>query len=558
MARQSEEDIVDLIRIVLSEHETYYNQKRIEFRRYSDAYDTEFWRNSKNRIDNDMIRVETSDCFAYVEGFIASLFSKHPAVVLAKDPAMTTGNPELAQVVANRFLFDKREHIENSSRLSLIYPSSFLKLSANDSDDMLEKVAVRAVPPWEVIVDADATSWDEQRFVAHIYYLTLPEAKAKFGNNKSWSPIPKEDYFATVEENMTVLGARQSVLPEDYLYIKIIEFYDMNYDQLYFWSPNLEDATQLLQAGVEIPIRTYDDSPLSPIVPMYYSKKPQKPLVGLSAVARLYDQFYEKNIMRTYWANSVRRNSRQAIYKKGVFDDEALAKITSGVDGAMIGVDSQSLEGLFKWVEQQPISFDFDRYLGSIERDINRGSISAPFTDGVVSGATATEIMAISQYSASEIGKMARERDAAIERIALVYLRIISDLVGGGEGQDGNEDFQEQTVTLEVDGNRRIISPKDLDAKFKIVALDQASTPLSETIKKQNLVELLPILQNLGVPMNKVKEEIIRLYDLPKSFLEDPPPPPPQEMPPQGLPQGMAEGMPPQGMPQGLPPNLGL
>ena len=79
MARQSEEDIVDLIRIVLSEHETYYNQKRIEFRRYSDAYDTEFWRNSKNRIDNDMIRVETSDCFAYVEGFIASLFSKHPA-----------------------------------------------------------------------------------------------------------------------------------------------------------------------------------------------------------------------------------------------------------------------------------------------------------------------------------------------------------------------------------------------------------------------------------------------------------------------------------------------
>ena len=72
-----------------------------------------------------------------------------------------------------------------------------------------------------------------------------------------------------------------------------------------------------------------------------------------------------------------------------------------------------------------------------------------------------------------------------------------------------------------------------LDAKFKIVALDQSSTPLSEAIKRTNLVNLLPVLAQLGVPNNTIKEELIRIYDFPQSFLETPPTPPQQQSMPQ-------------------------
>jgi len=58
--------------------------------------------------------------------------------------------------------------------------------------------------------------------------------------------------------------------------------------------------------------------------------------------------------------------------------------------------------------------------------DINRGSILAPFSRGEATKATATEVAALAQYSASEIGKLARERDGAIEMISTVYLRIIA------------------------------------------------------------------------------------------------------------------------------------
>lgn len=529
---RTQKDVIALIRQVLTEHEDYYDHCRADLKRYKNVYENKFW--EENAFDDTMVRIETADAFSYVEGFIASLFSRQPAVAIGKDPSSLTGEPHLAQEVVNRFLFNQREQLELASRLALIYPNSFLKLSPNPTDDILEKVAVRALPPWEVIVDFDANSWNSQRFCGHVYYLTLPEAKEKFGAKK-FNSIPKKDYF----EEGRYAGPKTDDLPDDYLYIQVVEFYDFAYDSLYFWSPNYNEGDNLLEK-TDIPVRSYDDKPLSPICPLYYSRKPEKPMLGLSAIARVYDQFYEKNILRTYWANAVRRDSRQFIYKEGALDEEALAQITSGVDGAMIAVDEPTLAGVIQEVPVTPISTNFDRYLAQIEGDINRGSILAPFSRGEATKATATEITALASYSASEIGKMARERDGAIESLANVYLRIISLLVEDGE-----------KAVIVVDDLPKVISVADLDAKFKIVALDQSSTPLSEAIKKQNLVSLFPQLVALGVSADKIKKELVRLYDFPKDFLEEAPPEPPAPQEgPQGEPQGQGGGLTQEGLQQ--------
>jgi hypothetical protein len=66
----------------------------------------------------------------------------------------------------------------------------------------------------------------------------------------------------------------------------------------------------------------------------------------------------------------------------------------------------------------------------------------------------------------------------------------------------------------------RVLTPTDLDGKFRINALDQGSTPLSDSLRKQNLLSLLPTLQGLGVDSRKMLEEIVRAYELPKDFLE--------------------------------------
>jgi hypothetical protein len=509
MAR-TQNDIINFIYTVYADHKDYWEQKSSELKRYKDAYETKFWNNE--RYDSTMIRIETADTFSYVEGFIASLFSKTPAVVIGSDIAATGGDPKMAQAASNRFLYTQREQLEIGSRLALIYDYCAYKLCPEESDEMLDKVSIKAIPCWEVIVDRDAAGSDDCRFVGHNYYMTLVEARKIFGA-KQFVPVPKKDYFDDYATNSNRgMDASYASLPPEYLYVEIVELYDLLHDEVYYWSPNYSNGDKLLERS-EIPIRTYNDRPLPNIVTLYYARCPSKPMEGLSAVARVYDQVYEKNILRTYWANAVRRDSRQYLYKEGMLDEEELAKITAGVDGAMIGVDTDTLDGLIRPIGVEPISSNFDRYLAYIEQDINRGSILAPFSRGEATKATATEITALAQYSASEIGKMAREKDAAIEQISNVYIRLLTLLTEEGE-----------TTVLDVEGSAKVLTSEDLEGKFRINALDQGSTPLSDAIRKQNLISLLPTLQGLGVQPQNILEEIVRSYELPESFLEQPPP----------------------------------
>ena len=305
MAR-TERDKINFIQIVHSEHKDYWQEKSAELKKYKDAYETKFWQSEYYH--DTMIRIETSDAFAYIEGFIASLFTRTPAVVVGHDIAATGGDAKLAQAASNRFLYNQREQLEIASRLALIYDYSGLKLCPEDSDEMLDKVSIEAVPCWEIIVDRDASGQRDSRFIGHNYYMTVVEAKEKFGAKK-FHAVPKSDYFDTYQGDSNYSDSYAD-LPDDYLYIEIVELYDILHDEVYYWSPNYSNGDKLLKYG-PIPIRTYNDNPLPNISTLYYTRCPSKPMEGLSAMSRVYDQIYEKNILRTYWANAVRRDSRQ-------------------------------------------------------------------------------------------------------------------------------------------------------------------------------------------------------------------------------------------------------
>jgi hypothetical protein len=258
---------------------------------------------------------------------------------------------------------------------------------------------------------------------------------------------------------------------------------------------------------------------------------------GYSSLYRIYDQIFEKNIVRSFWANAIRRDSRQYLYKEGALDEDSLAKITSGVDGAMIPVDADTLEGIIKVVDVVPLSGNFDRYLGSVESDLQRGSVLAPFVGGEATKATATEVAALASYTASQIGKMARERDEAIEGIALVYTRMLVDLLK-------SEDLEDTVVS---EGEVYRVTADKLEGKFRFASADQTNTPVATVMKRQELVSLLPILQGLGIPVDKIKEEVVRQFDLPKEFNDVPPPEPVAAAPAalMGAPQAPPEGVSP-------------
>ncbi len=515
---------VALIRAACKEHNDKWDTAQPTLAKLRNAYLCKFWEGEN--WDNTNIRVEVADAYAYVEGFIASLFSSHPAIEAEAD-IQEDGDAELVKEITNRFLYNTQVQFESASRMALIYPCAFFKLAPREGDNLkiVDKIEVRAVPAWEVIVDTEANSWESQRFVAHSYYLPVSEARKKWGNKK-FSTTSKLDFFDDVTGTANESG--DDSLPDDFQFIQLVEFYDFLNDRLYFYSPNWGNGQELLEDTV-IPVRAFDDSPLSTIVPLYYSRVPEKPLEGVSTLARVYDQVFEKNILRSFWANAVRRDSRQFLYKEGAIDEEALTQITAGVDGAFIPVDAETLSGIIAEVPVTPLSSNFSNYLAAIENDLAKGSVMAPFTRGETSKATATEISALAHYTSSEIGRLAKERDYSTQMVATVYVSMLQLFL---------EDTDEDEVVV-VDGKVRTMSPSDFAGKFKFVAADRAATPLVEEAKKKQLLELIPVVAQLGVPPDTILEQVVKMFDLPATFLEKPEPEPAPELPaaaPEGAP----------------------
>jgi len=513
MAR-TEKDRIQFIRAALQQHTDFWDEQRPLMRKYRNTYMTKFYEDMSYSTADTSIRVETADGYAAIESMMGSLFTKYPGVELRADIS-GKGDLVLTRELANNWLKSCRQQMENAARMALIYTNSFLKLAPRESNTLTGKIAMRAIPPWQVIVDRDAAAWEDCRFVGHVYYLSVDEAVDKFGNKK-FAGAPQKDYFTDYERN-TDRSYRSygdsPDLPNEYLYIEVVEMYDFINKELTFWSSHYKSGTELLEKAA-IPVTTFDGRPMSNLVPFYFARRPDRPMEGYAAMARIYDQCFEKNILRTFWANAVRRDSRQFIYKEGAFDEEALSKITSGIDGAMIPTDSDTLDGLIRVVEVPPISSNHAAYLNYVEQDLQKGSLTAGFTRGEASKATATEVSALMQYTASELGKMARDRDAVIEAAALLYTRMLLPLI---------ED-KDKVVIATPDG-AKVVSEARLDADWTFYATDGGTTPVTDMVKKQQIMQLLAPLAQLGVPVTPLRQEIVRLFDLPPTFNEVEPPP---------------------------------
>lgn len=525
-------DLQDL-RTITTSHDVFWDRIRMEMRAYTRVYRTRMWDDGdrKNRPTN-MPLVETADGYGYIESYVASLFARRPAVAVSAGPD-ETGDPALAEGLANRFLYKQVDVVEDLVRFSLIYPYCGVKLGFIDRPKVIDQIDIQVVMPWDMIVDMDAPRWELQRYVGHRYYMPLPSAVAKWGR-KRWKASIRTDYLeqrqlptgqASIEEKREREAARTMVSSTQakggrsasLSYVEIFEVYDLVGDERVIWSPSLDTQDGVVER-CQIPVRSPDGSPLPPIFALYMSHDPQVPLRGASALGRVYDQLYEINQLRTYWANAVRRDSRMYMARKGVLDEQSKATLSANLDQSVVEIElpmDQALSGAIQPIPSPTISSDFDRYYRDVRDDLNRGSIMAPFTRGQATSATATEVAAMTQYTSSEIGRMARRRDLIVESVAECYNRMLFTLLSDDEAE-------KEIVT--IDGKAQTLSADALAGSMRYAAADQSSTPLSSAIRRQRMLELVPLLERLGVSKDKILENIVREFDLPQAFIEKPKP----------------------------------
>ena len=499
------------VEYILRMHDSYWDTQRERMQNFTSAYMNEML--SKNNYHyTDMITVETSDGYALIESMVASCYSKRPALEVGDDP-QGDGDPEVMKAVVNQFLYDKNLVVERALRFALLYPYSFFKLGISDRPSILDSVDMRAIHPWEVIVDFDADDYEDSRYVGHKYFLSYKQAVEKFPK-ASFYPVLKGDFLDPNRdpENESISFALG--------YVEIVELYDLMEDEVVFYSENVSSEKRIVDRIKGIPFRKADGDPQPPLVPVYLSYAPDSPLKGFSALARVYDQLWETNNMRTVWANSIRRNARMYVAKDGSMDQEALDIMQEGLDQSVITVrvpDNQDVRTVVAPLSQTFMSPDFTTYKAEIRSDLDRGSVMAPFTRGTATNASATEIAALTQYASSEIGRLSRFFHESIEQLGRVYQSVVQNII-----QTADSDLRE---VLLIDGEPVVIREKHLVGSFKYAFADQASTPISGAIKKQQLQSMIPLLMDLGVAPDKIKKHVVDVFDLPDEFLEVEPAP---------------------------------
>ena len=544
----------EFIQDIVAAHTSRMDRAKPRMQKHRDAYLTRFWNHhgTGDYEEDGLVRIEVNRLYGFVEAYVGSLFPKSPRVVFGPDIS-GDGDPEKAQLAANRWLdtSDIYQRLESAIRQGLIYPGSALKIGLDlTKSDPKDRIWVHLLPWWELLVDHDVHDLGEQRFIGHLYWENEDVLRRRFDglpeDLQTSKRIPffehrgKSKARRTKKDNTFEGESNES-------FVRVLEFYNLVDD----WEEGAQPLRGVFEVylpdqkgGVELepihrgpfPFDKPNGDPLAPIYPLIFNHIPEHPLQGLAAVERVYQQARELNLLRSHWANAVRRDSRQMLVRKDAgIDEEALSKFTQGQDGAIIPVEGNNpLSTLVFPIQFQPLNVNHQIYENQIEKDFDQGSAAAPFTRGLATRATATEVNRLHDYTETEIGRHARRKDVWIAKVIEGYIRALIAALKIEVPDTYDAVVEERVQDPIVLRFRRGAGPpveigtEDLDADFTIGIVDAASTPLSKEARRVNFMNLAPMIIQLweqvqtgNAVAGRIMKYLVELFDFPADFDPD-------------------------------------
>jgi hypothetical protein len=451
----AENDILNphVLRAHLEAHDKNSREQAKDLRLYKETYLTRFWEtyqggNARTMQDlPSQIQVEVNRLYGIIESYVAALYPKAARVVVGPGPTLG-GDSTKVEMVANKWLNQNRTHLRvlKAIRQGLLYPGSGIKVGVDDGPgDVLDRVWFRVIPYWEMVLDSDVYDEEDARFIGHVYYRPLREVEDQYGLSGLVGQ-PREDFLEanvhTSYNNNKRKGKKnkQEYDPAEDLFVRVYEVCNLiDTYQSEEGAMRGKFEVFLLDQGDEfddpifsgpMPYSTRAGDPLPHIVPLIFNQEPEFPLRGISHASRLFPQIQEINVFRSFRANAARRDSRQYLAIDGVLTADQMSLITAGVDGLVIPVEDGRLNGralnnVIVPIQNAQISPNIMNYEMQAEADLQRAAGTSPNAYGGVTGATATEVMNLRDYTESEYGRHAMIKDNWVAQVVHVFLRAI-------------------------------------------------------------------------------------------------------------------------------------
>jgi hypothetical protein len=445
-------------------------------------YMTRWWRYIRGRAEERQMRtlntdVEVNRLWGAIGSYLSALYPRANRAVFAPD-ATGRGSPEKTQLAMNHWLGSQKIHsrVLSALRQAILYPGCAAKVGYNPGNgNPLDRVWMRIIPWWEVVLDADSTDWDDERFRGHVYYKPLKEVEKEYGIPAGLlAGTSRKDYLsptAALQEHphkREPTATNAEATSDQSGFVRILEICNLKDNYKDPSDPTVEfrgrfEVYVLEQGDMSrhpiwmgpLPLAEASGDPLPHIAPLIFASEPEFPLRGIAGSSRMLPQLREINIYRSFMAQSTRKDSRQYLLRDGLLGADTESKLAEGVDGLVLKVPSDyngSLQDVVQKIETGTISVNVQNYMALAENDLERAIGTSPNARGIVTKATAFEVQTTQLYTESEFGLHGMIKDAWLAQVVKLAQRaLIAAMQNPEEGSLGEFGTESQVALTATD-----------------------------------------------------------------------------------------------------------
>lgn len=593
---------------ILAAHDAWVASRRGDWRRYRNAYAGNFWEDHKEKMLKaatdapEPILVETNMLRQEQDSMVAGMFHRGLRSAIRPDDVVREGAKldepgkvaDLISLICDRWLGSEEVEAiaEQGFRMGLSYDDIGFKVGMDvawDAEDSqtekdrnghpLEQVWVDVLPAWEVVLDRKARSVREMRYIGHVHYMSAHKLEVMVG---------KSDLITVKQPDIVQDGkGGNDTFSTDEGYVRVLEFYDLTGTykdddgrgrQGVFHAfllgqkdggGNPETGLMSVHEG-PVPYTNWYGQPLPPLLPMALVPLPEFPFMGVPHVATTYARASERNWATTFLANFWRRVVAPVLLVNGdaFVDDEAISAIIRGDIGALAKIEGMGkgadLGKVATWLEQQGVHPGVLEYIQHLDASASQEQLTAETTRGrAVPYASATEILALNDYSETNTGMFRKRMDLTVSKLCAMYLRVLAAIM---------DERKQKSFKMRFDGEEVVFKREWFDFRWEITLADFAASPISQAQRRgdfgavgDKLVELAQIASDpeaspIAQKMAQLEiDYIVDLWELPENMrwahvsaglpaTAEPPP----------APEAAPGPTPPGAVPGALPPEMAL
>lgn len=459
----------------LRAHDKRMRKKRSQWALYKATYLTQYWDfvQNKNSASSSAkrlsdVEVEVNRMWGVLSTYLSALYPRASRAVLGPDPA-GKGDPAKAGLAVNRWLASRKIHqrVMSALRQALLYPGCGAKIGYSPgAGSALDRVWLRVIPWWEIILDSDVCDAEDERFRGHVYYRPKVDVEREYGL-EDLAGTRRVDFLAEQgsADSKSAVRKNDKANTDEQAFVRVLELCNLkdtikdedNEDivyqgrlEIYVLGQGALSKTPVYMGP--LPFANPDGTATSHIVPLIFNSEPEFPLRGIAQTSRIMPQIRELNAYRSFMAMATRKDTRQYVTRKGTLSGEEMTNLTEGHDGLILQVDQsfeRPLADAIIPIPNAPISSNIGRYLAEVERDLERVIGTSPQARGQVTKATAFEVQTVQMYTESEFGMHASVKDEWLAELVKLLMRaLIAAMTDSGDSRGAYED--QETRVAEV------------------------------------------------------------------------------------------------------------